>query len=106
MIDADELKNAIIHHLGIRSEKYLLESERSIYNLVDKQQTVEPERKKGKWQPYKHGDDTWHQCSACGVADRYINIVKRDGCPDYRMVSKRNFCPNCGAEMKNGGALE
>ena len=56
--------------------------------------------KKGNWQPYKYGDDTWHQCSVCGVADRYINIVKRDGYPDNRMVCKRNFCPNCGADMR------
>ena len=41
LIDADELKNAIIHHLAIRSENYLLESERGIYNLIDKQPTVE-----------------------------------------------------------------
>ena len=60
----------------------------------------EQQPKKGHWQPYKYGDDTWHQCSACGVADRYIDIVKRDGYPDYRMVSKRNFCPNCGADMR------
>ena len=60
----------------------------------------EQQQKKGHWQPYKYGDDTWHQCSACGVADRYIDIVRRDGYPDYRMVSKRNFCPNCGADMR------
>ena len=63
----------------------------------------EQQPKKGKWQPYKHGDDTWHQCSACGVADRYIEIVKREGYPDYRMVSKKNFCPNCGADMRKDG---
>ena len=69
-------------------------------DLIDRQPTVEPERKKGKWQPYKYGDDTWHQCSACGVADRYIDIVKRDGYMDYRMVCIRNFCPYCGADMR------
>ena len=31
---------------------------------------TEKKPKKGYWQPYKYGDDTWHQCSACGVADR------------------------------------
>lgn len=46
-IDADALKKAVIHHLGIRSEKYLLESERSIYNLIDEQPTVE----QPKWIP-------------------------------------------------------
>ena len=63
----------------------------------------EQQPKKGHWQPYKYGDDTWHQCSACGVADRYIDIVKRKGYPDYRMVSKSNFCPNCGADMRKDG---
>ena len=60
----------------------------------------EQQPKKGHWQPYEYGDDTWHQCSVCGVADRYINIVKRDGYPDNRLVCKRNFCPNCGADMR------
>ena len=41
LIDADELKNAIIKHLEIRSENYLLESERGIYALIDKQPTIE-----------------------------------------------------------------
>lgn len=41
LIDADELKKAIIHQLCIRSEENLLESERSIYNLIDKQPTIE-----------------------------------------------------------------
>lgn len=60
----------------------------------------EQKPEKGHWEPYKYGDDTWHQCSACGVADRYISIVKRDGYPDERIKSKRNFCPNCGADMR------
>ena len=63
----------------------------------------EQQPKKGHWQPYKYGDDTWHQCSVCGIADKYINIVKREGYPDYRMVSKRNFCPICGADMRKDG---
>lgn len=71
--------------------------------LEEQQPKKEQHPKKGHWQPYKYGDDTWHQCSACGVADHYINIVKRDGYLDYRMVSKRNFCPNCGADMREDG---
>ena len=91
LIDADLLKEDLSRfYEGIMPAR----------DLIDSQPTVEPERKKGKWQPYKHGDDTWHQCSACGVADRYINIVKRDGHLDYWMVCKRNFCPNCGADMR------
>lgn len=79
-------------HIGMMVESGFL---KEIVELLKEQQP-----KKGHWQPYKYGDDTWRQCSACGVADRYIDIVKRDGYPDYRMVSKRNFCPNCGADMR------
>lgn len=48
LIDADALKNAIIHHLEIRSEKNLLESERSIYNLIDDQPTIEQPKEQEK----------------------------------------------------------
>ena len=70
--------------------------------FVDEAGKITPlnQRRKGHWQPYKYGDDTWHQCSACGVADRYINIVRRKGYSDERIKSKRNFCPNCGADMR------
>ena len=61
----------------------------------------EQQQKKGHWQPYEYGNDTWHKCSVCGVADRYIDIIKRDGHPDYRMECIRNFCPHCGADMRS-----
>lgn len=40
LIDADELKKAIIKHLCVKSEDYLLPAEKSIYDLVDNQQTI------------------------------------------------------------------
>ena len=61
--------------------------------------TIE-ERKKGKWVPFEFGDDTWHKCTACGVADRYIDIVHRPNGTQGRLRSVRNFCPNCGADMR------
>lgn len=54
---------------------------------------------KGKWLPFEFGDYHWHKCSACGVADKYIETVKREGYPDVDMESVRNFCPNCGTPM-------
>lgn len=51
------------------------------------------ERKKGKWSPYVFGNERWHQCSACGKADEYIN--------ELGLVAVRKYCPNCGAEMEN-----
>lgn len=63
----------------------------------------------GRWEPYEFGDDTWHKCSVCGIADKYIDIVARkgyiDGRPQFlstRLVSKRNYCPICGATMDGG----
>lgn len=41
LIDADALKKAIIKHLCVKSEQYLLPAEKSIYDLVDKQPNVD-----------------------------------------------------------------
>ena len=40
LIDADELKKAIINHLCVKSEDYLLPAEKSIYDLIDNQPTI------------------------------------------------------------------
>ena len=26
---------------------------------------------RGEWIPYEFGDETWHKCSNCGIADQY-----------------------------------
>lgn len=41
LIDADELKKAIIKHLCVKSENNLFPSEKSIYNCIDEQPTIE-----------------------------------------------------------------
>ena len=41
LIDADVLKKAIIKHLCVKSEQYLLPAEKSIYDLIDKQPKFE-----------------------------------------------------------------
>lgn len=41
LIDVDELKKSIIKKLGIASEKYLLESEKAIFEETDKAPTVD-----------------------------------------------------------------
>lgn len=40
LIDKDKLKNAIIHHLDIKSEKYLLPAEKSVFGNIIKANTV------------------------------------------------------------------
>lgn len=41
LIDADALKKAIIKHLCVKSENNLLPAEKSIYNCIDEQPTIE-----------------------------------------------------------------
>ena len=50
---------------------------------IEQLQSVQPERKKGKWRNYPIADGCL-QCSSCGV---------------LRMGKPSNYCPNCGAKM-------
>lgn len=60
--------------------------------------TIEPKR--GKWLPFEYGDDTWHKCSVCGVADKYRGSAPRPNGEVAEWEYVRNFCPNCGADMR------
>lgn len=54
--------------------------------------------KEGEWIPFEFcTDGTWHKCSVCGVAYRYKDPDKDRG---ITLVSKHNYCPNCGARMR------
>lgn len=64
--------------------------------------SVQPERKKGKWERHNtyHGDDTsgfvdpdW-RCSECGEQAN-VNV--------WSMYDLTNYCPNCGADMRQEG---
>lgn len=57
------------------------------------------DRPQGKWLPFEFGDERWHKCSCCGTADKYIEYVQRPNGTVGKLVSIRNFCPNCGARM-------
>ena len=59
----------------------------------------------GKWIPFEFGDYHWHKCSVCGIADQHIIVTIRyvngeENSTDIEAV--RNFCPNCGADMRGG----
>lgn len=50
---------------------------------------IEPERKKGKWIDKSGGiEGAWNYCSVCG--EQAIDLY--------------DFCPNCGADMREGEA--
>ena len=83
LIDADELKKLIIKKLGIASEEFLLESEKAVFEEIDKAPTVEAE-------PVRHS--IWIKrrfdmatCSCCGDRWGSTSIMK--------------YCPSCGAKM-------
>ena len=57
------------------------------------------DRPQGEWLPFEFGDERWHKCSCCGTADKYIEYVPRPNGTVGKLVSIRNFCPNCGARM-------
>ena len=48
--------------------------------------SAEPERKKGKWLTVDAGYYDYVKCSQCGET----------------LVWGKNFCPNCGADMREG----
>jgi hypothetical protein len=58
------------------------------------------DRPQGEWVPFEYGDERWHKCTACGVADRYIEYVERPNGTTGKLVAIRNYCPNCGADMR------
>lgn len=87
LIDALELKRSIAAYSIIEDGKH-------IFDIIDEQPTIEPERKTGKWigteyDGYADGNPVYYEwkCSACGC-------VIEDDEPTW------NFCPNCGADMR------
>lgn len=87
LIDADALKNNFVNNdaNGIN-----LELDRYAIKCINNAPTIEPERKRGKWDTviitiacgHKYA---YYACSSCGIASD----------------SEFDFCPNCGADMRN-----
>lgn len=63
----------------------------TIKRIVNSMPTVEPERKKGKWELLtdERFDIDYYKCSECGYEP-------------YRKMDISNFCPNCGCQMEVG----
>ena len=90
-IDADTLIGTL-HNYGF----YDGNDRTMVYKVIQLQPTIEPERKKGKWEfrsnPNIPGgmnpEDAY--CSKCGF---HVDVTCIDAIDEY------NFCPNCGADM-------
>ena len=75
--------------------------DKALYNFAHNKMMDTPtadvrENVHAKWLPYEFGNKRWHKCSACGIADEYIN--------ERGIEAVRKFCPNCGAEMEGSDA--
>ena len=75
----------IISRLGISDEKYLLESERYIYQIIKDLPPVTPKQRTGHWIVHPKG------VYAHLVCDRCLTRAPYD--------CKTNYCPTCGIKM-------
>ena len=101
LIDADKLMKAMYHRAFETDGDTMWQSGcwvryRAIEQVVKEQPTVEPERKKGEWQitdAYPHNV----YCSVCHKRFAQTQwAIWEDG------TLPRNFCSNCGADMRGG----
>ena len=92
-IDGDELRKQFPEPKDWSDPEQALVHITGIWAEIDNATTIEPERKKGKWQitdPYPHNV----YCSECHTRFAQTQwTVWEDG------SLLRNFCPNCGANM-------
>ncbi len=85
-IDADALWMDIIHCMDVCDD---------ILEIIERQPTIEPERKTGNWLPDNiNYYEERYVCSECKIS------YKVDTCMGEPLW---NFCPNCGADMRQEG---
>lgn len=94
LIDADALI-AEMHNVILEDG----EDRKIFYEVIERQPTIEPERKNGEWMEFDSDEDRYDiiKCPCCKhtfTVDSFhwtdIGFVKDDF----------KFCPNCGADMR------
>jgi len=99
-IDADTLEKILekipaadIKNMG--GQAYVLVKLSQVFNVIDNQPTIEPQRKNGKWLPDNNSPyEMRFVCSECKTSE----VVPTIGFTKYEPIW--DFCPNCGAEMR------
>ena len=92
-IDGDHLKRWIISR-GLKSQLHPAD----IIDQIDRESTIEPQRKKGKWLPDNNSlYEMRFVCSECHESE----VVPTIGFTKYKPIW--DFCPNCGADMREDG---
>ena len=90
LIDADALKEQMLAETPEHEKGVVDVFLEAVAAMIDEQPTIEPERKKGKWN--RMGLNDIFHCLECGVT--FIVIQGQE---------RMNFCPNCGAQMDMRG---
>lgn len=84
----DERNRIIRWHEGLEPYVRLRDVLIAIVNLP----AAQPQRKKGRWVEVTDGTCIWKVCDQCGEKPLW-NEWRTDRC-------ESNFCPNCGADMR------
>ena len=96
-IDADALMEIYMDRLSLVADRYSPDSSEcgiltGAVKLLDAQPTIEPEPKTGEWIVTSEFDDCCYaKCNQCNVTQIF-----------YYGKPLTNFCPNCGADMREG----
>lgn len=92
-IDADTLIKALVRKQPFNDCARVVIAE--CMEEVRHAPTIEPERKKGKW---NFIGDNMFECTYCGVAytTQQLNGLRNYNVDPYAP----KFCPNCGADMR------
>lgn len=85
LIDREDAIDAINAYLGLSAVSRTIQNMTSIQEILENLPSAEP-RKKGKWLLIDAGYYDYVKCSQCGET----------------LVWGKNFCPNCGADMREG----
>lgn len=80
LIDADKMKEDLLT-VDPRYESMI----QWCITVLDAQPTIEPKRKTGKWTTKSTNGEMFDVCSVCGYVE---------------WDNPKNFCPNCGADMR------
>ena len=107
LIDADALGNRLYHEVFEKdSEDQRWDSGcwmryRLFEKVLKEQPTVEqPERKKGKWIAVTEDGDVYKRiCSCCG-REAFFQNDDPDELYDGGRYELSDFCPHCGADMR------
>ena len=98
LIDADALDKMLMDAQAISKEKggnFRCGVIGNVRENIRMMPTIE-QRKKGHWKKPKFADDKrWHQCSECGVTTEKLD---KHG---FKLIC--NYCPVCGADMREEG---